>query len=241
MTILFISDLHLSPSHPEITDCFFKFLKEEASRASALYILGDLFETWIGDDDATPLHNEVAQHLTKLKQQGVAIYFIHGNRDFLIGKKYAQQAGITLLDETEIIDLFGVPTLIMHGDTLCIQDIQYLAFRKKVHSPFLQWLFRQLPLFIRKKIATTLRQNSKTKNQNKSVEIMDVDQNEVVRIMNHFQVKQLIHGHTHRPNIHSLILNNNETAKRIVLGDWYEQGSFLVCKPTSCELKTHQF
>lgn len=131
MTVLFISDLHLSPSHPEITDCFYRFLNDEAPLASALYILGDLFEVWVGDDDDVPLHHEVAAALKVLSDKGVAIYFIHGNRDFMIGKRFAKASGMTLLPEHTVIDLFGKPTLILHGDTLCIQDEGYQRYRKK--------------------------------------------------------------------------------------------------------------
>ncbi len=240
MTIIFISDLHLSVDKPKITACFFKFLNEEAINCSALYILGDLFEAWIGDDDKTLLHDEVAIELSKLKQKGVALYFIHGNRDFLIGKQYAERAGFTLLDEAEVIDLFGTPTLIMHGDTLCIQDINYQAFRKKVHSPYLQWLFRRLPLFIRKKIGLALRKGSQEDQAHKSIEMMDVDQKEVSRIMGHYKVTQLIHGHTHHPGIHSVKFGTRQ-GTRIVLGDWYEQGSILVCNTKGYELQTRQF
>lgn len=240
MTIIFISDLHLSAEKPQITDCFLRFLNDEATHCSALYILGDLFEAWIGDDDQTPLHNEVAIQLARLKQVGVALYFIHGNRDFLIGKQYAERAGLTLLNEVEVIDLFGNPTLIMHGDTLCIQDINYQAFRKKVHNPYLQWLFHKLPLFIRKKIGLALRKGSKEDKQHKSNEIMDVDQDEVIRVMKHYQVTQLIHGHTHRPAIHTVKLGEQK-GTRIVLGDWYQQGSILVCNANGYDLQTRQF
>ncbi len=240
MTIIFISDLHLSVDKPQITDCFFKFLNEEAINCSALYILGDLFEAWIGDDDNIPLHDEVAIELARLKQKGITLYFIHGNRDFLIGKQYAKRAGFTLLNEAEVIDLYGTPTLIMHGDTLCIQDINYQAFRKKVHNPYLQWLFRRLPLFIRKKIGLALRKGSQEDKQHKSIEIMDVDQKEVIRVMAFYKVTQLIHGHTHKPAIHTVELGTQK-GTRIVLGDWYQQGSILVCNAKGCELQTRQF
>lgn len=246
MTILFISDLHLSEAHPEITQCFLHFLNEEAPKASALYILGDLFEFWIGDDEDTPLQQVVATHLNELHALGIPIYFIHGNRDFLIGKNYAKRAGMQLLPETVVIDLFGTPTLIMHGDTLCVQDMQYQKFRKKVHNPVLQWLFHQLPLRIRQKIGLKIRQASQSKNKEKSIEIMDVDQNEVNRVMEAYQVNQLIHGHTHRPAIHEVTFSHpsnrlNHNGKRIVLGDWYTQGSILICHPDGFKLETRKF
>lgn len=240
MTILFISDLHLSPSHPEITQCFHRFLTEEASKAQALYVLGDLFESWVGDDDETPLHNEVAAAFRALSDSGVPIYFIHGNRDFLIGKRYAKAAGFTILPEQCVIDLFGKPTLIMHGDTLCIQDEAYQRYRKKVHNRFIQWLFFRLPLSYRQRIGEKLRAGSTKSNQQKSLSIMDVDQDEVKRVMENTGVTQLIHGHTHRPAVHEISLGS-DLAQRIVLGDWYTQGSVLVCTEEGCKLQTREF
>ncbi|PKF51612.1 UDP-2,3-diacylglucosamine diphosphatase [Enterovibrio nigricans] len=240
MTVLFISDLHLSPSHPEITHCFFRFLKEEATKASALYVLGDLFESWIGDDDETPLHLSVAAAFKSLHDHGVPVYFIHGNRDFLVGKRFAKLAEMTLLPEHCVIDLFGKPTLIMHGDTLCIQDEAYQRYRKKVHNRLIQWLFFRLPLRIRKNIGEKLRQSSSDSNQYKSYDIMDVDPAEVVRVMNDENVTQMIHGHTHRPAKHEMNIGN-QSARRIVLGDWYTQGSILRCTANGCELETRAF
>ncbi|WP_062705093.1 UDP-2,3-diacylglucosamine diphosphatase [Grimontia marina] len=240
MTVLFISDLHLSPTHPEITQCFLRFLKEDAPKASALYVLGDLFESWIGDDDRTPLQIEVADAFKALSDTGVPIYFIHGNRDFLVGKRFARASGMTLLPEHKVIDLFGKPTLIMHGDTLCIQDEAYQRYRKKVHNPFIQWLFFRLPLSVRRRIGEKIRAGSTKSNQEKSEDIMDVDQSEVQRVMKESGVKQLIHGHTHRPDIHDIQLDT-DPAQRIVLGDWYTQGSVLVCTEEGCALQTRAF
>lgn len=240
MTVLFISDLHLSPSHPEITACFLRFLKEDATKASALYVLGDLFESWIGDDDTTPLHTTVSNAFKTLSDTGVALYFIHGNRDFLVGKKFADASGMTILPQHSVIDLFGKPTLIMHGDTLCIQDQAYQRYRKKVHNPLIQWLFFRLPLSVRRRIGEKLRAGSAKSNQQKSYEIMDVDQDEVKRVMQECNVTQLVHGHTHRPAIHDISLGT-DLAQRIVLGDWYTQGSVLVCTEQSCQLQTRQF
>lgn len=240
MTVLFISDLHLSPSHPEITACFLRFLKEDATKASALYVLGDLFESWIGDDDTTPLHTTVSNAFKTLSDTGVALYFIHGNRDFLVGKKFADASGMTILPQHSVIDLFGKPTLIMHGDTLCIQDEAYQRYRKKVHNPFIQWLFFRLPLSVRRRIGEKLRAGSAKSNQQKSYEIMDVDQDEVKRVMQECNVTQLVHGHTHRPAIHDISLGT-DLAQRIVLGDWYTQGSVLVCTEQGCQLQTRQF
>ncbi|NGN97976.1 UDP-2,3-diacylglucosamine diphosphatase [Grimontia sp. S25] len=240
MTVLFISDLHLSPTHPEITQCFLRFLKEDAPKASALYVLGDLFESWIGDDDGTPLQIEVADAFKALSDLGIPIYFIHGNRDFLVGKRFAKASGMTLLPEHHVIDLFGKPTLIMHGDTLCIQDEGYQRYRKKVHNPLIQWLFFRLPLFVRRRIGEKIRAGSTKSNMEKSQDIMDVDQSEVLRVMKDSGVTQLIHGHTHRPDIHDIRIGN-DPAQRIVLGDWYTQGSVLVCTEEGCTLQTRAF
>lgn len=239
MTVLFISDLHLNPLNPEITDCLLLFLTQEAPKADALYVLGDLFEFWIGDDDMTPLHQTVADAFFALNRCGVPIYYIHGNRDFLIGKQFAKAAGMILLPEHYVIDLYGTPTLIMHGDTLCVQDTSYQKYRKKVHNPFLQWLYSCLPLSKRRKIGDKIRQNSSAKNTAKSAAILDVDAQEVIRVMVESGVTQLIHGHTHRPEIHAVPLGFAQ-GQRIVLGDWYSQGSVLVCNQEGCELETRE-
>lgn len=239
MTVLFISDLHLNPANPEITDCLLQFLVQDAPSADALYVLGDLFEFWIGDDDMTPLHQTVADAFLALNRQGVVIYYIHGNRDFLIGKAFASAAGMILLPEHYVIDLFGTPTLIMHGDTMCIQDKGYQKYRKKVRNPVLQWLYSRLPLAKRRKIGDKIRENSSAKNAQVSACILDVDADEIIRVMTQYGVTQLIHGHTHRPDIHLVPLGSTQ-GRRIVLGDWYTQGSVLVCNQLECELQTRE-
>ena len=241
MTILFISDLHLGATYPEISDCLFRFLEEEAPKADALYVLGDLFEYWIGDDDLTPLHQAVIDAFNALSRKGVPIYFIHGNRDFMIGKAFAKSAGITLLPEHHVIDLYGKPTLIMHGDTLCIQDESYQRYRKKVHNPVLQFCYRLLPLSLRRKIGDKIRQKSEQKKEDRTCDaILDVDKNEVIRLMLDAGVTQLIHGHTHRPDIHKVPLKDKE-GLRIVLGDWYQKGAVLICSATENSLETRPF
>ena len=222
---LFISDLHLSPSHPHITEYFFQLLKKEATHADALYILGDLFETYIGDDENTSLHQSVTSQLKKLD---VPIYFMHGNRDFLIGKKFINACGATLLEDPTVIDLYGKPTLLMHGDTLCTQDKKYLAFRRIVHNPFVQKLFLKLPLTFRQQLATSARSASNQHTQKATASILDVTPEEIPRIMQHYQVHQLIHGHTHQPSIHLFWLHQ-KLFTRIVLSDWDHKGHFLVC------------
>ena len=226
MATLFIADLHLQTEEPAITAGFLRFLGGEARQADALYILGDLFEAWIGDDDPNPLHREVASAIKSLVDSGVPCYFIHGNRDFLIGKRFAAESGMQLLPEEKMLDLYGRRILIMHGDTLCTDDPGYLAFRAKVHTPWIQKLFLALPLFIRRRIAQKMRNDSKAANSSKSMEIMDVNPQAVIDVMEKHHVQWLIHGHTHRPDIHALEANGDE-AFRAVLGAWHTEGSLI--------------
>ncbi|WP_318446270.1 UDP-2,3-diacylglucosamine diphosphatase [Photobacterium leiognathi] len=240
MTTLFISDLHLSASRPDMTDCFLRFMAEDTANIDALYVLGDLFEMWIGDDEESPFLQQIKQAFKTLTDSGIPCYFVHGNRDFLIGKRFSQQTGIQLLPEHSVVDLYGKPTLILHGDTLCIEDEAYQRYRKKVHNKFIQWLFFRIPLSKRIQIGEKFRNNSSKNNQMKSQSIMDVTASEVVRVMKEFHVDQMIHGHTHRPDIHSLTVDE-KPATRIVLGDWYEHGSVLVVTPDGYQLETRAF
>ena len=231
----FIADLHLCENRPDITACFLRFLKDDAIEAEKLYILGDLFEAWVGDDDDSPYLKTIADALTKLSQRGTKIYFIHGNRDFLLGKSYAKKANMQLLPEIDTIELYGQTVVIMHGDTLCTRDINYQVFRKKSRSWWWQTAVKSLPLFIRKKMAANYRKKSAAATAMKSQEIMDVTESEVITCLGQYQSQLLIHGHTHRPAVHE-IKANNESAQRIVLGDWYEQGAWLKVTPESIEL-----
>ncbi len=240
MTTLFISDLHLSADRPDITQCFLSFMEQETQHIDALYVLGDLFEMWIGDDDDSPFHQQIKHAFKQLTDRGTPCYFIHGNRDFLIGKRFAKETGMTLLPEHHIANLYGIPTLILHGDTLCIADEAYQKYRKKVHNPCLQWLFSCLPLNTRQRIGNKMRSGSSQNNQQKSAEIMDVTASEVERVMAQDGVYRMIHGHTHRPDIHELTVNG-QPAVRIVLGDWYDHGSVLVITPDDYQLETRQF
>ncbi|RTO96880.1 UDP-2,3-diacylglucosamine diphosphatase [Enterobacter roggenkampii] len=240
MATLFIADLHLQTEEPAITAGFLRFLRGEAKSADALYILGDLFEAWIGDDDPNPLHREMAAAIHALVDSGVPCYFIHGNRDFLIGKRYAHESGMTLLPEEQVLDLYGRKVLIMHGDTLCTDDTGYLAFRAKVHTPWIQKVFLALPLFIRNRIAVRMRAGSKAANSSKSMTIMDVNPQAVVRVMEKHDVQWLIHGHTHRPDVHSLIANG-QPAHRVVLGAWHTEGSMVKVTPEGVELIAFPF
>jgi len=237
---LFIADLHLHTEEPAITAGFLRFLRGEARSADALYILGDLFEAWIGDDSPEPLNREIAKEIKALVDSGVPCFFIHGNRDFLLGKRFAHESGMTLLPEEQCLDVYGRRVLIMHGDTLCTDDTGYLAFRAKVHQPWLQTLFLALPLFIRRRIAAKMRDDSKNANSHKSMEIMDVNAHAVVEVMEKHQVQWLIHGHTHRPAVHELTANGNP-AFRVVLGAWHSEGSMVKVTTDNVELIAFPF
>lgn len=236
MTTLFISDLHLDPTRPAVTTLFLEFLQQRATAAMALYILGDLFEAWIGDDNDEDLGIEVASALKALTQQGTPVYFIHGNRDFLLGEDFAAASGIQLLPESKVIELYGIPTLIMHGDILCTDDVEYQLFRAKVRSREWQTQLLARSLAERRQIAKQLRDGSQKATRQKPAEITDVAPKTVIRVMREHGVRHLIHGHTHRPAIHRFNIDG-EPAQRIVLGDWYEQGSVLSCDPTGCRLE----
>ncbi|AJI96050.1 UDP-2,3-diacylglucosamine diphosphatase [Yersinia ruckeri] len=235
MRTLFIADLHLSVQEPAITAGFLCFLQREAIHADALYILGDLFEAWIGDDDPQPLYREIASALKTVQEQGVPCYFIHGNRDFLVGKRFAAESGMILLPEQQRLDLYGHKILILHGDTLCTDDTDYQHFRRRVHNPLIQWLFLSLPLSLRLRIAASMRKNSRQNNQGKSNAIMDVNNQTVIDTFQRSQVDWMIHGHTHRPAIHSIELAD-KTAYRAVLGAWHVDGSMICVTPESVEL-----
>ncbi|MBQ0831486.1 UDP-2,3-diacylglucosamine diphosphatase [Marinobacter sp.] len=230
MTTLFISDLHLEESRPDITGAFLMFLKTEAPGAEQLYILGDFFEAWIGDDERTPLQEQVAAALRELSESGTRIFLMHGNRDFLLGEDFCARAGATLLDDPTHIDLYGTPTLLMHGDSLCTADVEYQKFRANMRNPQTQKLILARPLKDRQQMARQLREMSMATNQGKAEAIMDVTPEEVVRVMEAHDVPQLIHGHTHRPAEHSLEVNG-KLSKRIVLGDWDENVWWLAAKP----------
>ena len=222
----FISDLHLDDARPNITAEFIRFLEIDARNAKALYILGDLFESWIGDDDDSTLATKVANALTALRKTGVPIFFMHGNRDFLLGKDYAERAGMMLLQDPTVIDLDGEPTLLMHGDTMCIDDVDYQKFRQVVRNPAWQTDFLSKTIAERRAFAAMARAESTKHTGSATSEIMDVNQGAVEAAMRTAGVRRLIHGHTHRPATHSLSIDG-QSAERIVLGDWYEQSSVL--------------
>ena len=227
----FIADLHLSENRPHLLALFRQFMQEQAPEAEKLYILGDLFDFWIGDDEQSNLISEVQQLIRYLTEQGVPCYFQHGNRDFLIGKKFANACGLTLLPTYQVIDLYGTPTLLCHGDTLCVDDVKYQHYRQKVHQKWRQWLFLHLPLKVRLNIAEKIRAKSRQDKQVKSTEIMDVNADFVQQMFAKFHVTQMIHGHTHRQKHHEIPPHFH----RIVLGDWGETSSLLEVTPYSIE------
>ncbi|GAB3058049.1 UDP-2,3-diacylglucosamine diphosphatase [Stenotrophomonas tumulicola] len=233
MTTLFISDLHLDPSRPAITDLFLAFLRDEATSADALYILGDLFEAWIGDDTPSPAADAVATALKAVSDAGVPVYFIRGNRDFLLGDTYARRSGMRILPDPSVIDLYGKPVLLQHGDLLCTDDIPYQQFRAQTRDPAFQAQFLAQPLAARIAFAQKAREAS----QNRQAEmkegdraqfetVTDVTPAEVVATFARYGVDTMIHGHTHRPATHVLQVGGR-SCQRIVLGDWFEQGSVL--------------
>ena len=232
---LFISDLHLCASRPEITEAFLYFLKYTAVKANALYILGDLFEYWAGDDEIDDIQHQTTIHaLRDLANSGVKLYLMHGNRDFLISSEFCRATNISLLQDPTIIDLHSQKVLLTHGDNLCTDDVAYQDFRKLVRDVKWQTDFLSLPLATRKNEIQTIRIRSEHEKLQKSSEIMDVNNNAVNDLLKKYNYpNMLIHGHTHRPNIHAIQLDGRNIT-RLVLGDWYEQGSYLSCDQNGC-------
>ena len=227
MATLFISDLHLDAERPAITELFGRFIDEEARHSDALYILGDLFEAWVGDDDPSDTGAFVAGKLRGLRGAGIPVYFMRGNRDFLLGDAYARRAGIEILNDPAVVMLHGKPALLMHGDTLCSDDVAYQQFRAQTRDPGWQRQFLAQPLDARLAFAQQARAASQAhqsglKAQGAMDAITDVSPATVEATLARFGVDTLIHGHTHRPAVHAHV-----GGTRIVLGDWYEQGSVL--------------
>ncbi len=228
MTTLFVSDLHLDSVRPHILDAFDRFVVEHAVRADALYILGDLFEAWIGDDSDDEAGYRFIDAMKPLRDARKPCLFVHGNRDFLLGEDYARRAGMTLLPDPSVVEIEGVPTLLMHGDTLCTDDTAYQAFRTQSRSPAWQRAFLARPRSEREAFARQARAESQryTTDATNSA-LMDVNDDAVRAAMRTHGCRRLIHGHTHRPATHRFELDG-QPAERIVLGDWYEQASWLL-------------
>lgn len=228
MTTLIVSDLHLSAARPDRLALFFAFVDRARRTANAVYILGDLFDVWLGDDDDTEPHPQVVDSLRRLSEAGVALFVSHGNRDFLFGARFAKATGCSLLGDYATLDIHGERALLMHGDLLCTRDISYQRFRAVVRNPLVRATFLATPLAWRKWIARRTRSGTQASMQFKSDAIMDVEAAAVVGTMAAHGVTLLVHGHTHRPAVHHLEVDGR-ACRRIVLGDWYEQDSVLVC------------
>ncbi|MEO1247454.1 MAG: UDP-2,3-diacylglucosamine diphosphatase [Pseudomonadota bacterium] len=226
MTTLFISDLHLETDRPDIGEQFFAFVDGEARDAEALYILGDLFDAWVGDDDPNPHYADVKTALRTLVDSGVPVYFMHGNRDFMIGEDFAAETGVKILPDPIAVDLYGDHVLLSHGDALCTDDFEYQQIRVMTRKPEWQATMRAKPLEERLMIARAARAESQARGQTIDMDIMDVNDRAVKKTLLDYGVDILLHGHTHRPNVHEVDLGERK-AKRIVLGDWYDQGSVL--------------
>jgi UDP-2,3-diacylglucosamine hydrolase len=235
---LFVSDLHLAPERPRINEAFFAFTKNTASQAEALYILGDLFEYWIGDDDLDdPFNAAIAGALRPLSDKGVALYFMHGNRDVLAGASFIKRCGAKLIADPTLLDLYGTRTLLMHGDTLCTDDVEYQKFRVFAHDPDNQRRFLAQPLPERRRQMLGMRAESERSKQAKAAEIMDVTPAAVEETLRKFGCPRLIHGHTHRPARHTHVVDGRE-CERWVLNDWYQRGGYLRCDKTGCKAVT---
>jgi UDP-2,3-diacylglucosamine hydrolase len=226
MSTHFISDLHLDPSQPAITARLFHYLGGQAREASDLYVLGDLFEAWVGDDDDSELSATVATALAGCASAGVRIWFLHGNRDFLLGTAYAGRCGMSLLPEECVLEVEGVPTLLLHGDTLCTGDLAYQAFRRQARDREWQAAMLAQPLAVRRQLATAARAHSAQHAAMSAHSIMDVAPEAVAAAFARHGVQRMIHGHTHRPAVHTAAAATG-TVERIVLGDWHVRGSVL--------------
>ena len=235
---LFISDLHLAAERPQSTETLLRFLSSTAKQAEQLFILGDLFEYWVGDEALDePMPAQVAAALRELGSGGTAVSYMHGNRDFLIGERFAQTAGARLLPDPFTVTLYGVPTLLMHGDSMCTDDTEYLAFRKMVRNPAWQEEFLAKPIAERIQLAQAARAQSEQSKQVKSMEIMDVATDAVESVLREHEYPRLIHGHTHRPATHQHVVDGHQ-CERIVLADWYANGSYLECDDKGCRAVT---
>ena len=231
---LLIADLHLDPQRPAVTERFIRLTQGPARRAEALYILGDLFEVWVGDDDDGPHSRRISTALRTLAQHGTRVYLMHGNRDFLMGETFARACTATLLPDPSVVNLYGVDTLLMHGDALCLSDPAYTAFRHQTRKPQWQRTLLAKPLAERQALAAQLRRQSDHEKQLKSADIMDITPAAAERLMGEYSVTRLIHGHTHRPRSHALRANG-KPALRHVLADWSDTyAEALQCDACGC-------
>ena len=232
----FVADLHLTDERPVATGRFFRFLQEEAAGSDALYILGDLFEAWIGDDHDEQVAHDTARQLKAIVDAGTPVFFMHGNRDFMLASRYAALSGMSLLADPTRVDLYGTPTLLMHGDTLCTDDIAYQTFRRRARHPLTLALLRRLPYSLRQHLARQARAGSESAKAGKAPAIMDVNSDEVIHVLREHQVSRLIHGHTHRPAKHVHTADGRD-CERWVLPDWYAGWGYVVCDAAGCALR----
>ncbi len=226
MATLFISDLHLEPARPEIGEQFLAFLAGPARTADALYILGDLFEAWIGDDDPNPYYAQMRSAIRELSDSGVPVFFMHGNRDFMIGQQFAAEAGVTLLDDPHPLELHGENLLLSHGDALCTDDVEYQQVRAMTRNPDWQAMMLSKTFEERIAFAVQAREQSLARGESMTDDIADVNQGAVEQVLRDSGADILLHGHTHRPAVHPFHVDDRPV-HRIVLGDWYEQGSMV--------------
>ena len=238
---LFLSDLHIESDKGPIMDSLMRILQNDAQGADAIYFLGDVFEAWIGDDDDCPAADKMAAVLKALSEKGTGIYFMHGNRDFLLGNEFASRCGGKLIPDPTVVDLYGQRVVLLHGDSLCTRDSAYMQFRQQVRDPAWQQAFLARPLLERMMVAQQLRQQSQEANSNKASDIMDVTHEEVIKSLIKHDVNLMIHGHTHRPGIHTIRLpqevNGSTEAHRIVLGAWDQKAWILEFRPDGYDLK----
>lgn len=233
---LFIADLHLAEERPQASGRFFHFLDTLAAGSDALYILGDLFEYWAGDDDLdAPVAREAAKRIQALAASGTPVYFMHGNRDFLLAQRYARSCGMTLLEDPVVLDLYGTRTLLTHGDTLCTDDRNYQRYRGLVRNPLVRAILLALPLRLRHALARSARSGSERAKTGKPPAIMDVNPDAVAHTFRQSGALRMIHGHTHRPARHATAIDG-QNRERWVLPDWYGKGGYLVCTAVGCEL-----
>jgi len=240
----FISDLHLAADLPRVTQGFSQLLQQLHGKATALYVLGDLFEVWVGDDNLSDYNQQIINNFKELSNSGVALYFVHGNRDFMLGEAFASACGGQLLAERTVIKVAQQSLLVEHGDALCTLDEKFMAFRAQSRHPLWQQGMLAKPLAERVQIAELWRLQSKMQNSNKAENIMDVTPQAVLETLQQYQVSTLLHGHTHRPMIHDITLHNGTTGQRIVLGDWQEEnGSAVIgiADEQGIRLKTYTF
>jgi len=237
-TTLFISDIHLSDANPALQELFLDFLQGPALFAERIFILGDLFDAWVGKDVNKDFQEFIKGALKNLSEKGIKLFFMAGNRDFLIQHSFLKEAGIKRISDPTIIQLHGIPTLLTHGDRLCTQDIAYQRYRRIAQNPFTRFLFLSLPRRMRQNIGQKLRQKSRQYQQTQDIQILDVSLDAVETCMKRYKVPQLIHGHVHRPNIHDVKLEGAK-GKRLVMGDWHTEASLLISTPTETSLATY--